>query len=371
MKFLTFASLILATGAVATQYPFCDKCEVIYTDNEDGTKYGVENQNWCKINIGKCAYPECPNCDAFHVDQDGLFGTSNNDWCYMAFDKCNSKLPTCKTCKIYGTYNKVNYGQENKHLCKIDDVICAYAECPNCDAVHVDQDGVFGINNGDWCRIPIDKCNSKLPKCKTCNVYGSYDKVNYGQENGNLCKIDDVICAYAECPNCDAVHVDQDGVFGINNGDWCRISIDKCNNKLPKCKTCNVYGSYNKVNYGQENGNLCKIDEVICAYPECQNCDAVHVDQDGVFGIYNGDWCRISIDKCNSKLPKCKTCNVYGSYDKVNYGQENGNLCKIDEIFCNIPKCKSTCEVMYTDEDGDYGIENDDWCVIDKKNCKN
>jgi len=277
----------------------------------------------------------------------------------------------CDNCEVMYTEKKgESYGIENGDWCIINEGKCSYTECPKCDAIHVDSDGLFGVNNGDWCYMLFDKCNKQLPVCETCTVYGKYKNVQYGKENEHLCRISEGKCSYTECPKCDAIHVDSDGLFGVNNGDWCYISFDKCNKQIPVCETCNVYSKYKNVKYGKENDRLCKINEDKCSFSECPTCDAFHVDSDGLFGIDGGNWCHMSFDKCNSKIPDCETCTVYGKYKNVQYGKENEHLCKINEIRCSVPPCKNTCEIMYSDENGDFGVENDQWCLIDKKNCK-
>jgi len=77
-------------------------------------------------------------------------------------------------------------------------------------------------------------------------------------------------------------------------------------------------------------------------YPCCSSCVGIeYEDNDGQWGIQNGDWCGLSKD-CGKS-----TCQGAQGYS------------------C----CKSTC-VVYSDEDNlKWGIENDDWCVIDDSKC--
>jgi len=63
------------------------------------------------------------------------------------------------------------------------------------------------------------------------------------------------------------------------------------------------------------------------------NCEVVYTDDDGEWGVENGDWCG---------------CGGYVCVGAQGY-----------------PCCKSTTKVEYTDEDGDWGVENGDWCLID------
>jgi len=67
-------------------------------------------------------------------------------------------------------------------------------------------------------------------------------------------------------------------------------------------------------------------------YPCCQSTtEVVYTDDDGEWGVENGDWCGM------------------GS-------------CWAEAI--GYPCCKTTTEVLFTDSDGKWGVENGDWCGI-------
>ncbi|OUM61664.1 Non-catalytic module family DOC2, partial [Piromyces sp. E2] len=74
-------------------------------------------------------------------------------------------------------------------------------------------------------------------------------------------------------------------------------------------------------------------------YPCCNymyNTEVVYTDQDGEWGLENGEWCGIlfsfAYDLCINK----------GGY----------------------PCCDYITKVVYTDEDGKWGIEKGNWCGI-------
>jgi len=100
MKFTTLLTTLFATGALASQchwqYPCCNGCDVVYTDEEG--KWGVENNDWCKINDNRCGggngsntcssritaqgYRCCSGClEVLYTDNDGKWGVENGDWC--------------------------------------------------------------------------------------------------------------------------------------------------------------------------------------------------------------------------------------------------------------------------------------------------
>jgi len=69
-------------------------------------------------------------------------------------------------------------------------------------------------------------------------------------------------------------------------------------------------------------------------YPCCSNdCTVVYTDDDGNWGVENGDWCG-----CGGNESVCKGAQGY-------------------------PCCEKATKVYFTDDDGDWSIENNDWCL--------
>ena len=122
MKFSTIlASTVLAAGALASSchpdYPCCNGCDVVYTDNEG--EWGVENQNWCFISNSRChpqsckfealGYKCCQNCGpVIYTDNDGNWGVENNDWCGIP-DNCSNTTPRTTTRTTTTTTTKRTY----------------------------------------------------------------------------------------------------------------------------------------------------------------------------------------------------------------------------------------------------------------------
>jgi len=63
------------------------------------------------------------------------------------------------------------------------------------------------------------------------------------------------------------------------------------------------------------------------------NCEVIYTDDDGNWGVENGEWCGCGVQK---------TCTGAQGY----------------------PCCKSATEVFFTDSDGKWSVENNDWCLI-------
>jgi len=76
-------------------------------------------------------------------------------------------------------------------------------------------------------------------------------------------------------------------------------------------------------------------------YPCCTETNQIlFVDNDGEWGVQNGDWCGIP--------------------------QQTNASCWSKPLGYNC--CTSTNEVVFEDNDGPWGIENNDWCGIIKQN---
>nr|AEX92714.1 putative cellulase [Neocallimastix patriciarum] len=75
-------------------------------------------------------------------------------------------------------------------------------------------------------------------------------------------------------------------------------------------------------------------------YPCCSGNEVVYTDDDGKWGVENGNWCGIADE------PVYESC----------WSESQGYPC------CSSPNA----EVWYTDESGKWGVENGDWCGIPK-----
>jgi endo-1,4-beta-xylanase len=86
----------------------------------------------------------------------------------------------------------------------------------------------------------------------------------------------------------------------------------------------------------QTSNNNCSAKILSQGYKCCsdKNCVVYYTDDDGTWGVENGQWCG-----CNNKTKSCR--NVVG-----------------------YPCCSSGAATVYTDNDGRWGVENNDWCLI-------
>jgi len=113
-------------------------------------------------------------------------------------------------------------------------------------------------------------------------------------------------------------YTDDNGEWGIENGDWCGIPKEE---KV----TC----------FSEKSG-----------YPCCpEGTEISYTDGDGNWGVVNGEWCGIAD---STPVPEP---------EPVCWAEAVGFKC-----------CETTSKVEYTDENGKWGVENGDWCgIIDGK----
>lgn len=101
-----------------------------------------------------------------------------------------------------------------------------------------------------------------------------------------------------------------------------------------------------------------------------------YVDDEGMWGIEDKNWCIIStknINECWSNLYgyQCCSSSAVQDPDNLGWGTENNNKCGysnkdncLSEAY-GYPCCKkSTVKIVFVDETGAYGIEDDQWCGI-------
>ncbi|ORX85141.1 hypothetical protein BCR32DRAFT_229961 [Anaeromyces robustus] len=130
--------------------------------------------------------------------------------------------------------------------------------------------------------------------------------------------------AYEDCKSCYIHYEDSDGYWGYNGDEWCIINEEYC--KEVKAK------------------GDCWIKDYFSCCDE--GAEVIYEDHNGKWGIQGAnDWCLI-VEKQSEEVP------TSGATDEC-WSLELGYPC-----------CKTTKDVVYTDNSGDWGLENGDWCGI-------
>jgi hypothetical protein len=123
-------------------------------------------------------------------------------------------------------------------------------------------------------------------------------------------------------------------------------------------------------------------------YECCKSCDVVFTDDDGEWGVEDGQWCGIDKEKCNGSSATNDECwskalgydcckegtDVIYTDESGKWGMDGDDWCGIIETVdtedsCGLYPCCSTCTSVFEDKDGKWGVENEEWCLI-KKSCE-
>ncbi|OUM67351.1 Non-catalytic module family DOC2, partial [Piromyces sp. E2] len=75
------------------------------------------------------------------------------------------------------------------------------------------------------------------------------------------------VFGYECCDDCNVFTSDENGDWGVKNGEWCGIKSSLCKNGTEGCPKTN--------------------------YPCCSHCNVAMEDKTARWGIENGDWCTI------------------------------------------------------------------------------
>ncbi|ORY81651.1 Oligoxyloglucan reducing end-specific cellobiohydrolase [Neocallimastix californiae] len=118
----------------------------------------------------------------------------------------------------------------------------------------------------------------------------------------------------------EVVEVDENGEWGIENGNWCGIR-SVSNSSAKGADECFSNG---------------------LGYPCCNSCDIIYIDESGNWGVENGDWCGIK-DTCDpsSATVRCPGENLgyncCSSCIEPYEEDENGKWAVVDESWCSLP----------------------------------
>jgi len=151
---LLVASASAACWSQSQGYPCCSSSSVTVVTTDASGSWGIENNNWCGIpkeepkQATACwaialGYGCCPsNTPATYTDESGEWGQVNGEWCGIVKSTPPAKqITTTAACWA----EKIGY-----KCCKTTRVV-----------VYTDNDGNWGMENGDWCGIDIDYINSQ------------------------------------------------------------------------------------------------------------------------------------------------------------------------------------------------------------------
>eukprot|EP00833_Pecoramyces_ruminatium_P016019 jgi/Orpsp1_1/1190051/evm.model.d7180000076333.1 len=76
-----------------------------------------------------------------------------------------------------------------------------YKCCTDCNSIYEDDDGQWGVEDGEWCGIP-EQCSEDNNESETC----------WSEKEGYSC-----------CDHCNSIYEDESGLWGVMNNEWCSI----------------------------------------------------------------------------------------------------------------------------------------------------
>jgi len=209
------------------------------------------------------------------------------------------------------------------------------------------QTAVTTVNykRGDWTGVSnVDLGDAKTITLNASSQSGATIRINAGSENGT-------VLGYVEIPaggSMQKVTGTLTGATGVKNLFFVssgNASIESW--QLEGANSGNSNGNGNGNGSGNGNGNNGKCWSESLGYKCCSSCGFVYyIDNDGEWGIANGEWCGMP-KNCPSSSDAAKKCKGAEGY----------------------PCCAFSCDVVYQDNSGDWSVENNDWCLINKAIC--
>jgi len=157
-----------------------------------------------------------------------------------------------------------------------------------------------------------------------------------------------LMTGYNCCPEGTPVlETNEDGQWGVVDKEWCYI-IQK------ETTTNNISSSIS----GNNNEKKSCLSEEI-GYPCCsEGITIVYTDEDGPWGIENGEWCRI----VQNNIVITNTTTIIDSEIISSSDDHDKKSCFAEKLGFSC--CSEEATVIYTDSDGQWSIENDKWCGI-------
>jgi len=293
-----------AVPQAAVVYPKCMECKVVAT-GKDGTLWGWENDNYCRIRRKRCGYAT----PAVTVIRKTTKVATSKKVITSKKVKTSSDVPTAnKATKVNTTTTTTAVTFETD--AKGNKV---------CNGCVVTATGGGGSDLWGWeaetsCIIDQKKCEGKIEqevKKNNVNAEANHKK----DAKGNLI-----------CNGCNVTATGSEGVslWGWEDEASCIIDNVKCNIASPKPE--------------QPTTPLLRGQDGILI---CSTCEYTTLREDTtLWNKENGEDCRVIGSRCNINTtphPWCTGCVVTGTgADGALYGWEMQASCLINEISCGL-----------------------------------
>jgi hypothetical protein len=318
--FLTILYLSSQIEAQTVVYPKCMKCKV-YAISKDGTLWGWENNNYCRIRKKSCGY-------ATATESSASASSSKTTTNKVTVVKKTTKLTTTKRTKKSTSKVATNNKEATKVKPTTNTTTATITTFETdaqgnkiCNGCVVTATGgsndLWGWESETSCIIDLKKCEGKIDNEKAGLKDDGAAAANHKKDSqGNFI-----------CNGCDVTATGSEGVslWGWEDNASCIIDNVKCNISVsPKTEKPS-----SPLLRGQDGILICST----CEY-------TLKMEDTTLWNEENGEKCRVIGSRCNINTtphPWCTGCIVTGTgADGALYGWEMQASCLINEISCGL-----------------------------------
>jgi len=88
----------------------------------------------------------------------------------------------------------------------------------------------------------------------------------------------------------------------------------------------------------------------------------MYVNEDGAYGIENGNWCGCGNDKLETTTTPTTTATTTTTTTTTTTSISKKENCSKAILYQGYRCCSSNCIVIFEDIDGSWSFENGEWC---------
>eukprot|EP00833_Pecoramyces_ruminatium_P016685 jgi/Orpsp1_1/1190717/evm.model.d7180000080729.1 len=318
---------------------YCSSCDVTATGS-DGTLWGWENNQSCRIDNSKC------NSGSDNTNDSNNNYDDSNSSSNISSDSNSSDNTYCSSCDVTATGSDGTlWGWENNQSCRINSSYCDNGNSNSNDS-NLNYDDSDSSSNLSYDDHSNDDSNSGTSS-------DSFPSSSDSTSSDNT-----------YCSSCDVTATGSDGtLWGWENNQSCRINSSYCDNGNSNSNDNNLNyddsDSSSNLSYddhsNDDSNSGTSSDNIYCA-----SCDVTATGSDGtLWGWENNQSCIIDDNKCNGG----SNSNI-NSDNIINSNYYDSGSSYFDNNYC------SSCETTATGSDGSlWGWENNQSCRINTIKC--
>eukprot|EP00833_Pecoramyces_ruminatium_P002543 jgi/Orpsp1_1/1176575/evm.model.c7180000058148.1 len=215
---------------------YCSSCDVTATGS-DGTLWGWENNQSCRIDNSKCNSGSDNSNDSNINYEDSNSNSSSN----TSSDSNSSDIIYCSSCDATATSSDGSlWGWENNQSCRIDDNKCNNGNNNNSNDSNINYED---SNSNSSSNTSSDSTSSDSTSSdstssdstssdSTSSDSTSSDSTSSDSTSSDSTSSDSTSSDTIYCSSCDVTATGSDGsLWGWENNQSCRINSNQCNNE--------------------------------------------------------------------------------------------------------------------------------------------